>query len=231
MLSTAPSSFGYPGDNSQANYYLGDRITRDDLTLIAKVMEAHDIEPENTRVLKSKGEGSQQIFDVLQASTVLRCLARWDDVDDVGTVIRVCGGDHRDEMAKICGCLLQAKKYVANRKQSQIIDHYLTSFLTGCLDAFRESQKVWVTDKSPVIESIFGFVEPYRDPHGVRGEWESIVCISDPVESASLKQLVEKSDTFIRVLPWAVPEINNGKGPFEKELFEAPDFASVHGQY
>lgn len=89
---------------------------------------------------------------------------------------------------------------------------------------------MWVTDKSLAVETVFGFVEPYRDPHGVRGEWEAIVCIYDPVESARLKRLVEKSDTFSRLMPWAVPGVNNGKGPSEKEFFEEPDFTSVHGQ-
>jgi dipeptidyl-peptidase-3 len=84
-------------------------------------------------------------------------------------------------------------------------------------------------DRPPVVETVFGFVEPYRDPHGVRGEWEAIVCISDQVESTSLKELATKSDSFIRLMPWAVPKSNGGKGPFEKELFEAPDFVSVHG--
>lgn len=87
-----------------------------------------------------------------------------------------------------------------------------------------------MTDKSPSIETIFGFVEPYRDPHGVRAEWESVECILDPIESLSFKRLVDESDDFIRLLPWAVPELNAGKGPFEKERFEAPDFASIHGK-
>ncbi len=170
MLSTSPSSFGYPSEKAQANYYLGDRITRDDLTLVSKVMEAHNIEPENTRVLKRKGQGPKHSFDVLQASAVSGCLGQWDDVDGHGTVVRLVGGDHHDEMSKICGSLLAAKAYAGNGKQLEIIDHYVASFLTGNLNAFRESQKVWVTDKSPSVETIFGFVEPYRDPHGVRSE-------------------------------------------------------------
>lgn len=73
-------------------------------------------------------------------------------------------------------------------------------------------------------------MEPYRDPHGARAEWQSVVCISDTVESLSFKRLVDESDDFIRLLSWAVPELNAVKGPFEKkERFEAPAFASVHG--
>ncbi|KAJ3493276.1 hypothetical protein NLG97_g4832 [Lecanicillium saksenae] len=35
-------------------------------------------------------------------------------------------------------------------------------------------------------------------------------------------------DNFLRQLPWAVDGVNDGKGPFEKTLFEAPDFTSIH---
>jgi len=227
MLSPTPSTLGCPSDRAQANYYPGERrITRDDLDLVSKVMEDNSVEPENTRVTKTE-DG----YNILQASTTKSSLARWDNVDGIGTTVRLLGGDHCQELSKICGALIQAKEHATNDKQREIIAQYVTSFLTGSLDAYRESQKVWVTDRSPNIEMIFGFVEPYRDPHGVRAEWESIVCISDPLESSRFKQLVDSSDSFIRLLPWAVPGINNGKGPFEKELFEAPDFVSVHGQF
>ncbi|KAJ6084950.1 hypothetical protein N7499_004579 [Penicillium canescens] len=228
MLSTTPSSFGYPSDNSQANYYPGEhRITRHEVGVISKVLEAHNIEPENTRVMKGY-EGNKRIFDILQASADTEFIAQWDELDGDDVVVRILSGDHHKEMSKICESLVRAKEFASNETQVNIIDHYVESFRTGSLQAFRESQKEWVKDKSPVVEAMLGFVEPYRDPHGVRGEWEGIVCISDPIESLRLNQLVEKSDTFIRLMPWALPGSNNGKGPFEKELFEAPDFISVH---
>lgn len=196
MLSGLPSSLGYPEDSTQANYYPGnERLTRDEIAYVYKILEMHNIEPENTRVTKTTAIGKKTLH-VLQASVNSGCLEEWKDVDE---------------------------------KQVAIIDCYIDSFRSGSLTAYRESQKLWVTDKSPILETILGFVEPYRDPHGVRGEWESIVCISDPIETSRLKRLVDKSDTFIRLLSWAVPELNAGKGPFEKDLFEAPDFASVHG--
>ena len=229
MLSPTPSSFGYPSDNMQANYYPGDdRITRDEIALVSKVLEAQNIEPENTRVLKTT-TADKCVLHVLQASTTTECLREWEDVDGVGTAVRLESGDHAEEMSKICASLLKAKEFCENETQAKIIDHYISSFQSGSLISYRDSQKLWVTDKSPSIEIIIGFVEPYRDPHGVRGEWESIVCISDPVESSRLKHFVDKSDAFIRALPWAVPGVNAGKGPFEKDLFEPPDFASVHG--
>lgn len=82
-------------------------------------------------------------------------------------------------------------------------------------------------NKGPRVENIFGFVEPYRDPHGIRAEFEGLVAIADDEETMLLAKLVENSATFIRRLPWATSE-NNGKGPFEKSLFEPPDLSSIH---
>ena len=82
------------------------------------------------------------------------------------------------------------------------------------------------------LENIFGFVEPYRDPYGTRAEFEGLVAISDTEETKALTKLVENSATFIKKLPWAEgTKENDGKGPFEKALFEPPDFASIHSMY
>jgi dipeptidyl-peptidase-3 len=96
------------------------------------------------------------------------------------------------------------------------------------MEAFGDAQKAWVRNKAPVVESIMGFVEPHRDPHGVRGECEGFVGISDPVESLKMRQFVDRSTTFIRLLPWADAGVNDGKGPFEKDVFVAPDYTSSY---
>jgi dipeptidyl-peptidase-3 len=86
---------------------------------------------------------------------------------------------------------------------------------------------MWVRDKAPRVENIFGFVEPYRDPHGIRSEFEGLVAIANDGETKLLARLVENSAKFIRQLPWVARE-NTGNGPFEKNLFEPPDFSSIH---
>lgn len=230
ITSTSPSSFGFPSETAQANYYPGSTpVTRDEVTMVSHILEAHDIEPENTRVQKTVG-GGKCTLHVLQASTIIGIIKAWENVDGRGTSVCVIGGDHAGELSKVCASLLTAKEYSENNTQAKTIDKYVDSFRSGSLLAYRDSQKLWVMDKSPAIETFIGFVEPYRDPHGVRGEWQGIVCISDPIESLQLRCLAEKSDTFICLMPWAVPGSNGGKGPFENDLFHPPDFARVHGQ-
>ena len=89
-----------------------------------------------------------------------------------------------------CHSLGRAGTYAQNHNQRAILDHYIRSFQSGDLREFRRGQEIWVKDISPSIEHIFGFVETYRDPHGVRAEWEGVACIADPEETEKMEAFV-----------------------------------------
>ncbi|OAQ95982.1 hypothetical protein LLEC1_02851 [Akanthomyces lecanii] len=228
LTSCLPSSLGFPDTNNQSNYYPGQgQITKDEIAAVARVMEGNSIEPENTRIHK-RTIGQSVSFDVLQAASEPTSTPR-EFVDKAsGIATRLESGDHAAEMSKICFHLNKAANYVSNPTQAEFLTNCIQCFRSGNLKAYRAAQKAWVADISPRVETIFGFVEPYRDPYGVRAEWESAVCISDPGETDKLRTLVDDATKFIRMLPWAVPGVNDGKGPFEASLFQAPDFTIVH---
>ncbi|OTB11462.1 hypothetical protein K445DRAFT_77692 [Daldinia sp. EC12] len=223
MVSVPPFTLGYPGPLAQSSYYPGELITKEEIALISRHMSAHSILPENTRVRKV-GDSS---FEVLQASTVSPDQAKSLDTADSPISVRLVPGDHAADLENVCGNLAKAAEYAANEIQRKFLTEYIQSFRTGDLEAYRDSQRTWVIDKAPKVENIFGFVEPYRDPAGVRAEFEGLVAIADADETKLLLKLVENSDKFIRRLPWASAE-NNGKGLFEKSLFDPPDFSSIH---
>ncbi|KAH6890266.1 peptidase family M49-domain-containing protein [Thelonectria olida] len=218
-----PFGLGYPSETTQSSYYPGNEIKESDITMVSKVLEQNAIFPENTRLRKADdGTG----FEVLLASIEDGDIARFALPDGKGFV-KVIKGDHSSDLQRVCVELTEASKYATNDLQRQFLSAYIESFQTGSLDTYRESQRIWVQDKAPRVENIFGFVEPYRDPQGIRAEFEALVAIADDEETSLLAKLVDNSATFIRRLPWATPE-NNGKGPFEKDLFEPPDFSSIH---
>ncbi|KAG9254826.1 peptidase family M49-domain-containing protein [Emericellopsis atlantica] len=218
-----PFSLGYPSETAQSSYYPGGLISESDITPVSKILEQNSVFPENTR-LQRKADGAG--LEVLLASVHDGEIARFPLPDGKGSV-RLVGGDHSTELERVCDELKKASKYAANDLQTQFLNAYVESFQSGSLDTYRDSQRLWVNDKAPRVENIFGFVEPYRDPHGIRAEFEGLVAIADDEETRLLSKLVESSSTFIRRLPWATPE-NDGKGPFEKNLFEPPDFSSIH---
>lgn len=190
-------------------------------------MEKNSILPENTRVRLSMIE-NKVIYDILLAST------KEDKYPRILTgtglkIIRLVRGDHANELRRISQCIDGARKYAANTIQEAFLSKCRESFETGDLGAYKESQRLWVKDLQPSVEVILGFVEPYRDPMGIRAEFEGLVAVTDKEETKTLTRLVESSDKFIRRLPWALnSQENGGKGPFEKELFEKPDFTSLH---
>ncbi|KAF7126245.1 hypothetical protein CNMCM5793_002740 [Aspergillus hiratsukae] len=228
-----PNSLGVPSDTSQSTYYLGDGTLEnmDEVSAVSKLMESSKIFPENTRLRKSvTTEITLRTYDILQASVEEdeAPLQPPDDQSANGTRIRLIRGDHKEELKKINQSLGEAVKYAANCQQQKLLAGIAESFSSGDLNSYREAQRVWVKDKAPKVETVFGFVEPYRDPLGIRAEFEGIVGISDPERTKVLRRLAEIASDIIPQLPWAEGyEENNGKGPFEKELFDIPDFASV----
>lgn len=89
-----------------------------------------------------------------------------------GCKLTLVYGDYSKEMTIIAGYHKKAAENAANENQKNMQLAYAKSFEEGSLEAFKDAQRYWIRDKGPMVESNIGFVETYRDPHGVRGEWE-----------------------------------------------------------
>ena len=96
---------------------------------------------------------------------------------------------------------------------------YIKHFLTGDIDEHKHSQREWIQDKGPVVETNIGFIETYVDPLNIRAEFEGFVSIVDKEISAKFKTLVDNAEQILKHLPW--------DSTFEKTQFQAPDFTSL----
>lgn len=197
-------------------------------------MGEKSIFPENTRLKRHRvlnGTSTHDTYDILQASVTTDeiCLSSDNMVNDIK--VRLVKGDHREELQRICENLQKAREYASNDAQCEMLQKIEGSFCTGDLETYRQSQRVWVKDIAPNVETVIGFVEPYRDPMGVRAEYEGIVGVTDPVQTHTLKLLASMANKKLCKLPWAEAySDSSGNGPFEKELFDPPDFASVQSE-
>ncbi|KAL4792863.1 dipeptidyl peptidase III [Aspergillus venezuelensis] len=201
MYQMPPLSLGFPGELTQSAYYLG-----------FEGGEESSLRMEAALV-------SKEVLSILQASvtesTTLYKGKNSADAEPGKKTIQIVTGDHKDELAQIKAHLDQALKYVSNHAQHDMINKLQ-----------EKSQSIWVRDRAPAVESIFGFVEPYRDPLGVRSEFEGIVGIPDSRETETLNTLSEQANEFVCRLPWLTDD-SGSRGPFEKSRFEVPDFSSV----
>lgn len=136
-----------------------------------------------------------------------------------GATIKITYGDYSKEMACIAHHHKKAAEYSANETQKKMHLAYAKSFEEGSMKACKESQRFWINDKSPKVECNIGFVETYRDPKGVRGEWEGFVAMVNLERTRAFSELVNSAESMIPKLPWSTD--------FEKDKFLSPDFTSL----
>ncbi|KAF2145372.1 uncharacterized protein K452DRAFT_264346 [Aplosporella prunicola CBS 121167] len=215
---------GYPdGGHVTAYYPDSPDITKEEITIISDFLESKKLLPENTRVRKTK-DG----FDVLIASAIQDPSKDARDISESewelegklkGKKLRLVFGDYSKEMAKIAEAIKQAQKYALNDTEKKMMEEYEKSFTTGSLEAYKNSQRYWIRDKGPMVETDIGFVETYRDPHGIRGEWEGFAAMVNKERTRAFGELVESAPKLIPRLPW--------NKEFEKDKFLSPDFTSL----
>ncbi len=212
----ASTLLGYSELGHVTSYYKGS-ITKDEIEKIHKESVSRGILPENTRIFKTE-DGK---FDLLIASGDKTSDAYPDssfEVETVGTV-NVVYGDSYKEFTHIANELESAIKYAGNPIQVRMISEYVKSFKTGSMEAHKESQRQWVKDIGPAVETNIGFIETYRDPAGIRGEWEGLVAMVNKERTEKFGELVSSAKDYISLLPWSKP--------FEKDVFTPPDFTSL----
>lgn len=201
-------------------------ITKDEIEHVSAWMEKKGLLPENNR-LRKNADGS---FDILIASAVTSVPTEGGDIGKEteftvedgalkGKTIRLIYGDYANEMKNIAAYTTQAAANADNDTQKSMHTNYSKSFESGSLEAFKDSQRNWIKDKGPMVECNIGFIETYRDPAGIRGEWEGFASMVNLERTRAFGELVSAAPSLIPILPWSKD--------FEKDKFLSPDFTSL----
>ncbi|CAL1298951.1 unnamed protein product [Larinioides sclopetarius] len=203
--------------------YLSKNITEEDNKIVTDFLTKKNIEVYNSRLFKTSDETGKSCYEIRLAS-----ILSTDDDEEKELLISesvnshkfiVTRGDYSKLLKLMNDYLLLAKDYAANENEEQMLEKYIQSFRTGSLDAHKDGSRFWVKDKEPIIETYIGFIETYKDPAGMRGEFEGFIAMVNKPMSAKFAELVKAAEDLLPLLPWP--------SAYEKDKFLQPDFSSL----
>ena len=216
---------GYPDDGHLSNYYpQSPDISKEEISLVSAFLENKKILPENTRLQKTKSGDFKLMVACADSNPAPddrdTSETQWSlDGKLKGKKLTLKYGDHSENMKKVADSIGNAAKNALNETQRSMHREYESSFRHGSLSSFKQSQRYWIRDKGPMVECNIGFIETYRDPHGIRGEWEGFVAMVNKERTKAFGKLVSAAPQLIPKLPWGQD--------FEKDKFLSPDFTSL----
>ena len=172
---------GFPNLGHQSAYYPeSPDLSQEEIKAVDDCLGSKELLHENTRIRKTRDAN----YEVLIASALQHPPPEGSDAGKdtewimdgkfQGRRLTLVFGDYIEELAKVALHLKKAGLNASNDTEKRMMDEFAKSFGTGSMNAYKEAQKLWVKDIGPMVESNIGFIEAYRDPAGVRSEWEGM---------------------------------------------------------
>ncbi|XP_012939404.1 dipeptidyl peptidase 3 [Aplysia californica] len=213
--------------------YYSANCDENDAKLVQPFLDEKKISPYNTRLVKTADECGETVYEVCLASAEhgAAVISGFPDDSVFGEHMytpsgekkaikfKVTRGDYSPLMLMLSEELSNAEQYAANDNEKSMLKEYIKSFTTGSINAHKDGSRFWIKNKGPIVETYIGFIESYRDPYGVRGEFEGFVAVVNKAMSTKFAALVSGAEHLLAHLPWPAE--------FEKDKFLRPDFTSL----
>ncbi|XP_021378701.1 dipeptidyl peptidase 3-like [Mizuhopecten yessoensis] len=218
------------GEKGTTSYFSAN-CDLDDAKIAQEFLTAKDLSPYNTRLFKTTEKG-KTCYEVKLASAatgdgvipgcqegILGCHEFTPTLTSKACTFRVTRGDYSQLMSLVVDNLKKAQEYAANDLERNMLNDYVESFTSGSIPSHKSGSRHWIQNTGPIVETYIGFIESYRDPFGMRGEFEGFVAVVNKEMSTKFTQLVASAEEFLPLLPWPAA--------FEKDKFLRPDFTSL----
>jgi len=176
-------------------------------------MQSQNISPLNTRAFKRENNH----FIITVGSVETKDSKKNIEFNDNKFDIEY--GEFASYLEEVNDYLQHAMKNSLNANEHRMVELYRQHFASGHVDVHKDSQRSWIRDKSPPVESNIGWIESYVDPENSRALWDGWVAIVDKDRSKKFATLVNGSAPIVAQLPWSKD--------LEKDAFISPDFTSL----
>lgn len=206
-------SINLPSEGGVTGYF-SRSLSEDELDMTNRFLASQKQSPLNTRSFK-KEENGKTVYEI----TVGSVENKTKDFEFEGNAIRVVYGEFSEYLANTVVSLQKAKEHARSEIQRDMLEDYISHFKTGDVDLHIESQKKWIRDKGPTIETNIGYIETYLDPQNIRAYFEGFVSIVNKKRSSKYATLVNKYPEIIAIAPWTQN--------YCKDKFLSPDFTSL----
>ena len=113
----------------------------------------------------------------------------------------VAPGRYAEAITAIIGHLEAAIPY-ATPKMARALGALIRWYKTGEEADFREYCIAWVADHDSPVDNVNGFIEVYVDPRGIKGGFEAIVSIDDPLKMKQIRSFAENAQWFEDRMPY-----------------------------
>jgi dipeptidyl-peptidase-3 len=92
--------------------------------------------------------------------------------------------------------LEQAVTVAENDAQRSAFERLIEYYRSGDLEDWDNYNVAWLNDSESVVDVINGFIEVYNDPVGLRGSFESVVSVRDPIATRRIDAIAREAQWF-----------------------------------
>ncbi len=106
------------------------------------------------------------------------------------------GGLYTQALERVVFWLERAVTAAENDAQRDALEKLVRYYRSGDLADWDDYNIAWVNDTASQVDVINGFIEVYNDPLGLRGSFESVVSIRDPIATRRIGALAQEAQWF-----------------------------------